>query len=174
IVIGFTGLIGLLLTWITPLAIAPTVALVGLSLFNVAAQKASLHWGISFMTMAFMILFSQYLRDVPVPLPIYKRSKGCTFTKLFIFKLFPVLMAILISWGFCAILTATGVFPADDPARTDLTTDLLKDSPWFRIPYPGQWGLPTVSIAGVFGMLAGVIASMIESVGDYYACARLS
>ena len=34
--------------------------------------------------------------------------------------------------------------------------------------------MPTVSAAGVFGMLAGVLASMIESIGDYYACARLS
>ena len=34
--------------------------------------------------------------------------------------------------------------------------------------------MPTVSVEGVVGMLAGVIASAIESVGDYYACARLS
>ena len=34
--------------------------------------------------------------------------------------------------------------------------------------------MPTVSAAGVFGMFAGVLASAIESVGDYYACARLS
>ena len=34
--------------------------------------------------------------------------------------------------------------------------------------------MPTVSAAGVFGILAGVLASIIESVGDYYACARLS
>ena len=40
--------------------------------------------------------------------------------------------------------------------------------------YSGQWGAPTVSVAGVFGMLAGVLASMIESLGDYFACARLS
>ena len=40
--------------------------------------------------------------------------------------------------------------------------------------YPGQWGAPTVSVAGVFGMLAGVFASMIESLGDYFACARLA
>ena len=38
----------------------------------------------------------------------------------------------------------------------------------------GQWGLPIVTTAGVFGILAGVLASMVESVGDYYACARLS
>jgi nucleobase transporter 1/2 len=34
--------------------------------------------------------------------------------------------------------------------------------------------MPTVSTAAVFGMLAGVLSSMIESVGDYYACARLA
>ena len=34
--------------------------------------------------------------------------------------------------------------------------------------------MPTVSAAGVFGILAGVFSSIIESVGDYYACARLS
>lgn len=34
--------------------------------------------------------------------------------------------------------------------------------------------MPTVSLAGAVGILAGVISSMIESVGDYHACARLS
>lgn len=34
--------------------------------------------------------------------------------------------------------------------------------------------MPTISLAGVFGIIAGVISSMVESVGDYYACARLS
>ena len=40
--------------------------------------------------------------------------------------------------------------------------------------FPGQWGTPTVGLAGVFGMVAGVIAGVIESIGDYYACARMS
>ncbi len=31
-----------------------------------------------------------------------------------------------------------------------------------------------MSTAGVFGMLAGVLAGMLESIGDYYACARLA
>ena len=34
--------------------------------------------------------------------------------------------------------------------------------------------MPTVSAASVFGMLSGVLASMAESLGDYYACARMS
>ena len=40
IVIGFTGLIGVLLRFIGPIAIAPTIALVGVALFNVAAEHA--------------------------------------------------------------------------------------------------------------------------------------
>lgn len=31
-----------------------------------------------------------------------------------------------------------------------------------------------MTVAGVFGMLAGVLASAIESIGDYYACARMA
>ena len=40
VVIGFTGLIGFLLRFIGPLAIAPTITLVGVALFNVAAEQA--------------------------------------------------------------------------------------------------------------------------------------
>lgn len=34
--------------------------------------------------------------------------------------------------------------------------------------------MPTFSVGAVFGMLAGVLAGAIESIGDYFACARLS
>jgi len=37
-----------------------------------------------------------------------------------------------------------------------------------------QWGVPTISTGAVFGMLAGVLAATVESIGDYYACARLA
>ena len=38
----------------------------------------------------------------------------------------------------------------------------------------GQWGMPRVDIALVCGIFAGLLASMVESVGDYYACARMA
>ena len=38
----------------------------------------------------------------------------------------------------------------------------------------GQWGTPTVSSAAVLSMLAGYLSSMIESIGDYHACAQLA
>jgi len=40
VAIGFTGLIGFLLRFIGPLAIGPTITLVGVALFNVAAEHA--------------------------------------------------------------------------------------------------------------------------------------
>lgn len=44
----------------------------------------------------------------------------------------------------------------------------------FHILYSGQFGLPTFTVAAVLGAISGSFASVIESVGDYYACARLS
>ena len=35
-----------------------------------------------------------------------------------------------------------------------------------------QWGIPVVTVSGVFGVMAGVMASVVESIGDYYTCAR--
>ncbi|XP_077979331.1 solute carrier family 23 member 1-like [Glandiceps talaboti] len=179
VVIGFTGLIGIMLRFIGPLAIAPTIALVGLSLFGAAGSFAGQHWGISFMTMTLIIMFSQYMRNIKTPCIGWSKEKGCGTIWYPAFKLFPVILAILLSWLVCYILTITDTL-TDDPesygyyARTDTRDSILRDSKWFRFPYPGQWGLPTVSAAGVFGMLAGVLASMVESIGDYYACARLS
>lgn len=41
------GVIGFILQFITPLTIAPAIAMVGLSLFNAAGNLAGQHWGIS-------------------------------------------------------------------------------------------------------------------------------
>jgi len=180
IVIGFTGLIGFLLRFIGPLAIAPTITLVGVALFPVAADKAGQHWGISMTTIVLISLFSQYLTKIKIPVPGYSKERGGFYTGHFpMFRLFPVILAIVVSWIICAIITAAEGFPSDPSvlqyaARTDARADVLKEAKWFRLPYPGQWGMPTVSVAAVFGMLAGVLSSIIESVGDYYACARLS
>ena len=38
--------------------------------------------------------------------------------------------------------------------------------------FQGQWGIPTFGLASFLGMFAATMASLIESIGDYYACAR--
>ncbi|XP_041795450.1 xan_ur_permease domain-containing protein [Chelmon rostratus] len=177
--VGFSGLIGLFMRFIGPLTIAPTISLIGLSLFDSAGTSAGYHWGIAAMTTALITLFSQYLRHIPVPLPMYSKDKQLHISRVYIFQILPVLLGITLSWLICYILTIYNVLPADPEqygymARTDLKGDIMNQAPWFTFPYPGQWGMPTVSLAGVVGILAGVISSMIESVGDYHACARLS
>ncbi|XP_030071296.1 solute carrier family 23 member 2 isoform X2 [Microcaecilia unicolor] len=179
IFVGFSGLIGFLMRFIGPLTIAPTITLIALPLFETAGNDAGTHWGIAALTACLIILFSQYLRNVPVPVPTYSKAKKCRSFKVYLFQIFPVLFGISISWILCYALTVYDVFPTDPQryghgARTDVKGAVVYQAPWFRFPYPGQWGLPTISLAGVFGILAGVISSMVESVGDYYACARLS
>uniref|UniRef100_A0A182JHQ1 Xanthine/uracil transporter n=1 Tax=Anopheles atroparvus TaxID=41427 RepID=A0A182JHQ1_ANOAO len=173
IVLGFSGLVGKLLRIITPLTIVPTVALVGITLFRHASETASKQWGIAVGTTAMLTLFSQVMCNVQFPGLAYRKGVGLRVTWFPLFKLFPVLLTIAIMWTVCGVLTATGVFPEGHPARTDVRLRVLQDAEWFRVPYPGQFGLPTVSLAGVLGMLAGVIACTVESISYYPTIAQM-
>jgi nucleobase transporter 1/2 len=153
--VGASGLVGKMLKYVGPITIAPTIALIGLSLFKFGAPVAGTHWPIGGLTIGLIILFSQYLR-----------------TKNRAFELYPILLAILGAWGVAAACTIAGVFPEGHPSHTSM--DNLHAAPWFRMPTPFQWGMPQFGAAAIVGMLAGYIASMVESIGDYYACARLS
>ncbi|XP_063381279.1 solute carrier family 23 member 2 [Cydia fagiglandana] len=171
--LGYFGVIGSMLKFVTPLTIAPTVALVGLTLFDHAADAASGQWGIAAGTFTLLTVFSQCMGDVSVPTLSWARSTGCSVQWFPLFKLFPVLLTIAIMWFVCLILTLTDALPAGHPARTDLKLVIIEDAPWFRVPYPGQWGAPTVSVAGVLGMLAGVLACTVESISYYPTTARM-
>ena len=54
-----------------------------------------------------------------------------------VFKLFPILLTILIVWGLCAILTATGAISEDNAARWVLKSRKAKMSKfmWVKISY---------------------------------------
>ncbi len=155
IVVGYSGAVGRLLRFVGPITIAPTIALIGLSLFEFGAPVAGTHWGIGGLTIVLIIVFSQYMRGT-------HRA----------FELFPIMLGILLAWGVAWGLTAAGVFGPGHPAH--VSTEEVAAAPWFRLPMPFQWGLPVFGMAAVIGMLAGYIASIVESVGDYYACARLA
>ena len=47
IVLGMTGAFGFIQRYITPLTIAPSIAIIGISLFGLAGNMAGRHWGIS-------------------------------------------------------------------------------------------------------------------------------
>jgi nucleobase transporter 1/2 len=155
IAVGYSGLVGRLTRFVGPITIAPTIALIGLSLYPFGAPEAGKHWGIGGLTILLIVLFSQVLR---------RRHR--------VFELFPVLLGMGGAWAVAAALTAAGVFEPGHPAHTSL--DKLHAAPWLRLPLPLQWGMPTFSLAAAVGILAGVIASIVESIGDYYACARMA
>ncbi|XP_072762369.1 solute carrier family 23 member 2 [Anoplolepis gracilipes] len=173
VIIGFGGIVGYLLKFITPLTIVPTVSLVGLSLFENAADAASQHWGIAVGTIVLLTTCSQIMVNVPFPFPMYRKSQGLHIIWFELFKLFPILLTIIIMWIICTILTVTDTLPYGHPARSDSKLKIISDSPWFRIPYPGQWGMPTVTLSGVLGMLAGVLACTVESISYYPTTARM-
>ncbi|KAL2299561.1 hypothetical protein Nmel_014224, partial [Mimus melanotis] len=179
VIIGLLGLPGALLSYIGPLTVTPTVSLIGLSVFQAAGDRAGSHWGISVLTIFLIVLFAQYLRQVAIYVPGYRKGHGFVLLRVQIFKMFPIILAIMLVWLICYVLTRTGVFPSRPEeygykARTDARGEILSVAPWFRVPYPCQWGLPTVTSAAVLGMFSATLAGIIESIGDYYSCARLA
>ena len=154
-VVGYSGLVGKLLRFVGPITIAPTIALIGLSLYRFGAPKAGEDWIVGGTTIVLIILFSQYLRGT-------HRA----------FELFPIMLGIVLAWGLAWALTLAGVFVEGDPSY--VSTENIAAAPWVRVPMPFQWGAPVFGAAAIVGMLAGYLASIVESVGDYYACARLA
>lgn len=161
IFLGYTGIMGQVKKLISPIVIGPTIAMIGLALFSIGAPWMAKNWIISLITLVAMILYSQVFSQ-----------------KSRIFMLFPVLLAIATGWICALIGTLAGWIPPGNAAY--LQTELIGAADWFSLMplVPFKWGFPnfasTTLWAGAFGMLAGYLASMIESIGDYYACARIS
>ena len=163
IVLGYTGIMGQVRKLISPIVIGPTIAMIGLALFNIGAPWMAGNWIVSLITLLALILYSQVFSH---------KSK--------VFLLFPVLLAIATGWIVSLLGTITGLIPDGNAANLSGKLNLIATAPWlsFKPMLPFKWGFPdfgsSVLWAGVFGMLAGYLASMIESIGDYYACARIS
>lgn len=177
VLLGCTGLVGVLMHFIGPLTIAPAISLIGLSLRDVVSRYCSRHWGVSLSTAAVFVLVSQLLKNVQVPIPAYNRSRGFHVVSHPIFRLFPPMIAIAFGWILCLILTLTGKLPNDPSspayrARTDAGSKSIVNSNWIFFPYPGMWGLPTFSASVLVGMSSATLCTVVESIGDYYATAR--
>lgn len=162
IILGYTGLMGLIKKAISPIAIAPTIAMIGLALYGIGAPWMAGNWVISLLTLTVLVLYSQVFA---------RKSK--------VFLLFPVLLAILTGWIAALIGTLLGWIPDGNPANLSSGIKMIQASPWFslRPALPFKWGFPqlnAITLAGSLGMLAGYLGSMVESIGDYYACARMA
>jgi solute carrier family 23 (nucleobase transporter), member 1 len=157
--IGFTGLMGLVRRVLSPVVIGPVIMLIGLALYDAGAPVAASNWYVSGTTIVVIILFALIL----------SRSVR-------LFRLFPMLLAIMVMVTGCYILGLMGVIKSTDPAHVNLSAvELL---PWVRtdtLVFP--WGVPglaELSVGAVVAVLAGYMASMIESFGDYHACKQMA
>lgn len=52
--------------------------------------------------------------------------------------LLQLLLVSCLAWAVCGLLTAADLLPEGSSARTDSSGSLIHNSPWFRVPYPGQ------------------------------------
>lgn len=111
--------------------------------------------------------------NVKVPIVTFRKASGFQIVWFELFKLFPVLLSISIMWIICLVLTLTNVFEVGNLARTDIRLNVLTGAPWFRIPYPFQFGMPTFTVSACLGMLAGVLACTVESLSYYPTVAKM-
>ena len=154
--IGFSGLMGRLRRYLSPVVIGPVITLIGLALYQVGAPTAAANWPISIFTMLMIIFFSLVLSR-----------------RIRIFQLFPMLFAITIGVAVCGVMSWTGVYQRGDAAFVDLSA--IESSTWVRgtdVFFP--WGLPQFSLAAIVAVLAGYLASIIESFGDYHVCKNMA
>ncbi|XP_013420342.1 solute carrier family 23 member 1 isoform X1 [Lingula anatina] len=178
VLLGCTGAIGFMLHFIGPLTIAPSIIMIGLSVYEIIAKLAQPHWGLWALTCAIVIICGVFLEKVEVPFVWWNKKRGFHKVSCKLFVLFPVLFGVIIAWSVSGIMTAAHVLPegADTPsfkARADFGIGSVRNAKWFFVPYPGRYGLPTVALGGILGMLLATLSSVVDTLGDYYVAARM-
>ncbi|ESO95053.1 hypothetical protein LOTGIDRAFT_160815 [Lottia gigantea] len=175
ILIGLTGLVGVIAKFVGPITIVPSLFMVVLYVHNVTVDFAETYWGSAAVTSAFGIIFSLYLANRSTPIPFWNNSRGF---HIMWYPLHQILISVIIGWILSAVLTSTGVL-SNDPnsvqfyARTDARNSILSTNPWFYFPYPGQFGAFRFDAAAFVGAIVATIMSVVDSICDYNACARM-
>ncbi|MFB6234011.1 MAG: uracil-xanthine permease family protein [Halopenitus sp.] len=156
VVIGYVGLMGRLKRYLSPVVVAPVIVLIGLSLFDVPQiTSTNQNWWLLGLTLVLIVGFSHYLEQ-------YSRYA----------RLFPVLLGVVTAYVVAAVLSVTGVYGPETVGYVNLAAPF--DAPTLLAIHPLQWGMPLFTGSFIVGMFAGIVASIIESYGDYFAVARLA
>ncbi|KAM7274446.1 hypothetical protein ACFE04_016312 [Oxalis oulophora] len=179
--LGFSGLMSLLLRLINPVVVAPTIAAVGLAFFSYGFPQAGTCMEISIPQILLLIVFTLYLRGISV----YGHR---------MFQIYAVPLSVMIIWIYASFLTAGGAYNYKGCSPDIPSSNILVDScrkhaytmkhcrtdvsnawrtvPWVRIPYPFQWGLPVLRFRSSMIMIFVSLIASVDSVGTYH-CASL-
>ncbi|KAL3518490.1 hypothetical protein ACH5RR_021079 [Cinchona calisaya] len=181
-VLGYSGLMSLFLRLINPVVVSPTIAAVGLSFYSYGFPRVGTCLEIGAVQILLVVIFSLYLRKVSV---LGHR----------IFLIYAVPLGLAITWAMAFLLTEAGAYgykgcdvnvPSSniisDHCRKHIsrmkncrvdTSHALKSSPWFRFPYPLQWGTPVFHWKMALVMCVVSIIASVDSVGSYHASSLL-
>ena len=130
--------------FLPPVVTGPIIICIGLSLAPSAISNASTNWLLAVVALAVIIIFNIWGRGM--------------------FKIIPILMGVLISYGFALILNACGVTNPDGSAIIDFTS--VAAANWVGIP---KFQLCKFDITAILVMAPIAIATMMEHVGDMSA-----
>lgn len=181
-ILGYSGLMSLFLRLINPVVVSPTIAAVGLSFYSYGFPLVGTCLELGTVQILLVIIFSLYLRKISV------------FGHR-IFLIYAVPLGLAITWAAAFLLTEAGAYSYKDcdinvPASNTIsercrkhlprmqhcrvdTSHALNSSPWFRFPYPLQWGTPVFHWKLALVMCVVSIISSVDSVGSYHASSLL-
>ncbi|KAF7126401.1 hypothetical protein RHSIM_Rhsim11G0152100 [Rhododendron simsii] len=200
ILLGFFGIWRIIVRLITPVSAVPLVTLVGLGLYaqgfpqlrlvvNLVAIRYRLFIQAEFsnliVPMRFDISCIKLAECIEIGLPEliiliilsqYIPRWIETKTGERFFYRYAVLLSIAIVWLFAALLTASGAY-RNKSSSTQVScrvdqSGLISGAAWISVPYPWQWGTPSVDAGDVFVMIAAALVALIESTGANIAAAR--
>ncbi|GER42133.1 xanthine/uracil permease family protein [Striga asiatica] len=161
--LGFLGLWRIVVRFLSPLSSVPLVALVGLGLYEQGFPLLAECVEIGLPELIILVLFSHYIPHMlSSKRPIYDR--------------YAVLLSVGIVWAYAALLTVAGAYRYRSlntqlSCRVD-SSGLVRVSSWITLPYPIQWGRPSLHVGEVLVMLAAAFVAMVESTGAFIAAAR--
>ncbi|CAN6438682.1 unnamed protein product [Victoria cruziana] len=180
--LGYSGLMSILLRLISPVVVTATVTAIGLSFYSYGFTEVGSCLEVGLPQIFLVIIFALYLRKVSV------------FGHR-IFTVYAVPLGLVITWAYAFLLTEVGIYsykgcdsnipdsnivseacrrhvPKMKSCRVD-TSHALKASPWFRFPYPFQWGIPVFHWKMALVMCAVSTIASVDSVGTYHASSLL-
>uniref|UniRef100_A0A0D9WYZ1 Nucleobase-ascorbate transporter 11 n=1 Tax=Leersia perrieri TaxID=77586 RepID=A0A0D9WYZ1_9ORYZ len=182
IILGYSGLMSLLLRLINPVVVAPTIAAVGLAFFSYGFPQAGSCVEISMPLIVLLLLCTLYLRKVSL---LGNR----------IFLIYAVPLSVAIVWAYAFFLTAGGAYNFKGCNSNIPSSNILMDSckrhletmrrcrtdasnawrtaAWVRVPYPFQWGPPTFHFKTSIIMIIVSLVASVDSLSSYHATSLL-
>ena len=130
--------------FLPPVVTGPIIICIGLSLAPSAITNASSNWFLALIALAVVVIFNIW-------------GKG-------MWKIIPILMGVLISYGVAVIMNAMGFTNADGSAILDFTQ--VAAAKWVGLP---PFFLAKFDITAILVMAPIAIATMMEHIGDISA-----